>query len=84
MGERRPQEEIGFTSYKYDGVTYHAVVVKKDILRKIEETCFKDDDIIISTYPKSGQYTFLNPLRWSFIVFFIHSIHVKLVTRFLC
>ncbi len=66
MGERGPQEEIGFTSYKYDGVTYHAVVVKKDILRKIEETCFKDDDIFISTYPKSGQYTFFDSFHKKF------------------
>ncbi len=57
MEEKRPQNVIGTTTYKYDGVTYHTVLNEKDILRKIEETCFCDDDIFISTYPKSGEYS---------------------------
>ncbi len=58
MEETVPQVPFGITDkiYKYDGVTFHTFWGQKEILQKIEETCFNTDDIFIATYPKSGMY----------------------------
>ncbi len=58
MEETVPQVPFGITDkiYKYDGVTFHKFWGQKEILKKIEQTCFDTDDIFIATYPKSGMY----------------------------
>ncbi len=41
--------------YEYDGITFPGMMIPKDMVDHIKnEYKFRDGDIIIATYPKSG------------------------------
>ena len=50
----RKMEEAEYSFYSYNGMTMSSVF-PADILNKIKQTVFNDDDIIVATYPKCGK-----------------------------